>query len=212
LAPSLTFHLRNRSGSLAIFATIRRASSRVERDKKATERTAPISIAHITLFGWGPHAWLLRGRPCHDHCGLNRVRHSDRVGTVGRGEAVSAREVITGAPRCDDPTRLVHEIDIRERLQVNGRALRKQAGCSPTDQGGGEPRGVIDAHPSFRPITGNEGFAGPPSYLDREANAAFLKPPTERQGSDGSASGPPKARRRCPLMTQSGHGPQLGSL
>ena len=37
-----------------MLAATLRASLRVERDKKATVRTARISIAYFILFGWGP--------------------------------------------------------------------------------------------------------------------------------------------------------------
>ena len=73
-------------------------------------------------------------------------------------------------------------------------------------------RGVIVAHPSFRPITGNEGFAGPPSCLDREANAAFLRPP--QNGKEATAR---STDRRIPVnfkalirrLTIGGHARQL---
>jgi len=62
-----------------------------EKKPKLTERTTPISFATHRV---GTMHGCRRAQPCYDHCGLHRVWRSDRIGAVGRGEAVSARQVM----------------------------------------------------------------------------------------------------------------------
>jgi hypothetical protein len=104
------------SGSFATLAAIRRASLRVCICAKGTKPRGTnyaYRDCYASLSG-GDRAWLSMGQLCHDHCGLRRVRHFDRVGAVGRGDAVYAKQVCAALP--DQPLHFPSE---RETIRAS---------------------------------------------------------------------------------------------
>jgi len=114
-------------------------------EKARCHRPERFTVAHDCLHhsGYGlarecPMKWKkpsLRqscSRSPHDHCGLHSARLFDRVGVVGRGDAVSARQVITGsAAMLDQPLhapscrRIENLINMRTDASAGGAALAR---------------------------------------------------------------------------------------